>query len=746
MKLSIGGEPTFVSASDRESRQWNFDALGKDKYELAEKLLERLYGIYCKGGIILRSQGKWYPGEPLPRWSIDAFWRRDGKALWNDLTLLGFSDDKKPTYHSVGDAETFIATLAEKLSLPKECIHPAYEDPAHHIHAESKLPADFQKEIEGNSFEEIERRRLLKILDKGLGDPVGYAMPLAYNATHKVWESAVTEFRRGFLSLIPGDSPLGLRLPLGSISDTFEPEYLRDPFEKKDPLEKVSTKGRKRKKPVRTFLCVEPRAGYLCVFLPPLVNLEEFITLVSEIETSAKSAGVILHLEGYQPPKDERLNFFRITPDPGVIEVNMFPSASIAELTAKTQVVYEEAERVGLTTDRYMLDGRPSATGGGNHITVGALHPEDSPFLRRPDLLASLISYWQNHPSLSYLFSGLFIGPTSQAPRIDEARDGNLYEAEIALKELRRHAEAPPWQIDRILRNVLVDMTGNTHRAEISIDKLYAPGSYTGRLGLVELRGFEMPPHARMSVTQQYLVAALILMFWREPFRAPLTPWGGALKDKWLLPHYLHKDFLSVLGDLKKAGYPFADYHFTPFYEFRFPLYGRYTCEKIELELRMALEPWNVLGEETLSGNVSRAVDSSVERVQLIARNLDLNRYKIACNGYDLPLKYSAEDDLYVCGVVFKAWSPPFTLHPTIPVHAPLQFAIYDSVAKKYIGGCSYHVAHPGGRSYDTYPVNSYEAESRRLSRFTEQAKYPTHPPEKLGHPIHMHTLDLRLS
>lgn len=733
MKLSIGGEPTFVSATDRESRQWNFDALGKDKYDLAEKLLERLYGIYCKGGIILRSQGKWYPGEPLPRWSLDAFWRRDGKALWNDLTLLGFSDAKKPAYHSVIDAKEFISRLAEKLSLPPECIHTAYEDPAHYVHAESKLPEEFMRAIEGNSFSEIERRRLLKILDQGLGEAAGYAMPLTFNKTTKTWESALIAFRRGFLSLLQGDSPLGLRLPLASISDAFEPDFHADPFERKDGVEKIKAKGRVRKTPVRTFLCVEARAGYLCVFLPPLTGIDEFVSLVAEIENTARETGMILHLEGYPPPKDEKLNFFRITPDPGVIEVNMFPSATIAELTRKTQTVYDEAAAVGLTTDRYMLDGRPSATGGGNHITLGALHPEDSPFLRRPDLLASVIAYWQNHPALSYLFSGLFIGPTSQAPRIDEARDGNLYEAEIALKELRRIGKDPlPWQIDRILRNVLVDMTGNTHRAEISIDKLYAPGSFTGRLGLVELRGFEMPPHARMSIAQQYLVAALMLMFWREPYRQRLIPWGGALKDRWLLPYFLQKDFRSILDDLKKAGFPFAEYHFAPFYEFRFPLYGRYKSGNIEIELRMALEPWNVLGEETLSGNVSRAVDSSVERVQILVKNFDAARYTLACNGYEVPLWYAAADDAYVAGVVFKAWSPPFTLHPTIPVHAPLQFAIYDKIHKKYVGGCSYHVAHPGGRSYETFPVNANEAESRRLSRFHEQAEYPKNPPEAL--------------
>ncbi len=743
LRLSIGGEPTFVSASDRESRQWNYDALGDDKYRLSEALLEKLYGIYCAGGIILRSQGKWYPGEPLPRWSLDCFWLRDGSALWNDLKLLGIGEGAPVRPLQLADAEAFITGLAAALSLPPECIGRAYEDPAYYLHAESKLPPEFDRIIEGSSFEEIERRRLLRVLDQGLTKPVGFTLPLRYNATRQLWQSANIEFRRGFLSLIPGDSPMGLRLPLASISTINEIDPIEDPLDRKK--HKVAKVGEKREEAVRTFLCVEIRDKKLWVFLPPLNTVDEFIILVSLIEQVAAKQQLCVHLEGYEPPKDGRLGFFRITPDPGVIEVNLFPSTSMKEAAAKTQVIYDEAEKLGLTTDRYMLDGRPSATGGGNHITVGALNPADSPFLRRADLLASVVAYWQNHPSLSYLFSGMFIGPTSQAPRIDEARDANLFEAEIALQELRRHEKSPPWQIDRTMRNVLVDITGNTHRTEISIDKLYAPGSATGRLGLVELRGFEMPPHYRMSVTQQFLVAALLLMFWHEPYRHELIRWGGSLRDKWLLPVYIEDDMRRVLQELRSAGFSLNDYFFEPFYEFRFPLYGRYAYEDMQFELRMALEPWHVLGEEMVNGGVSRSVDSAVERVQLLVQGLDTARFEVTCNGFSVPLVHVAHRHCHVAGIVFKAWAPPFTLHPTIPVHAPLNFALYDRSVKKYVAGFSYHVAHPGGRSYDTYPVNSYEAESRRLSRFREQAEYPRSPPKPLIHAEYPHTLDLRL-
>lgn len=742
VRLSIGGEPTFVSASDRESRQWNFDALGPDKYRHAEMLLERFYHIYAKGGIVLHSQGKWYPGEPLPRWSLDCFWLRSGEALWSTPELLLHGTEKSNS--TLGDAERFIADVAGELGLPPDCVHTAFEDPVYYLYAEAKLPPEIEKIIKGHSYPEIERRRLLRVLDTGLEKPAGFALPLVYNPTQQLWESAELEFRRGFMALVPGDSPLGLRLPLDSITDAWQQDYHHDPIaSEKGEVKRKRTEGRLRREPIRTFLCTEIRNGALHVFLPPVNTLEEFCSLLSVIETVAKRRQLSLYLEGYEPPKDNRLNFFRITPDPGVIEVNMFPSASLTEAIEKTKIIYDEAERTGLTTDRYMLDGRACATGGGNHITLGALHPADSPFLRSPHLLASLVAYWQNHPSLSYVFSGLFIGPTSQAPRIDEARDEQILEAEIALNTIRRAKALLPWQIDRILRNILVDITGNTHRAEISIDKLYAPGSYSGRLGLVELRGFEMPPHYQMSVAQQLLVSALVSWFWREPYRHPLVRWGNRLRDEWMLPFYLERDLLRVLHDLAGAGYEFAFYHMEPFFEFRFPVYGTYRSSGLELELRMALEPWNVLGEEMISGSVSRAVDSATERLQVLVRG-NLEHYSVTCNGYALPLRYDENKDCYVCGVVFKAWAPPFTLHPLMPVHSPLHFCIYDRRAREYTGGCSYYTAHPGGRAYDKFPVNAYEAESRRLSRFLPQAQYPDLPPITVAESDLPHTLDLR--
>jgi uncharacterized protein (DUF2126 family) len=533
---------------------------------------------------------------------------------------------------------------------------------------------------------------------------------------------------------------MGYRLPLASLPPTLpedeEHVIATDPFERRDalghkkPARAMAGAKRAPAKPprtprevVRTALCVEPRAGRLHVFLPPLALLEDFVALVAAIEDSAQALERPVRIEGYTPPDDPRLAKFGITPDPGVIEVNIHPSSAWSELKHNVQILYDEARQARLVTEKFMLDGRHTGTGGGNHVTLGGASARDSPLLRRPDLLRSLIGYWQNHPALSYLFSGLFIGPTSQSPRVDEARDDALYELEIAFEELdsqskRGEENEKPWLVDRILRNFLVDLTGNTHRAEFSIDKLYAPGSATGRLGLLEFRAFEMPPHPRMSLVQMLLLRALVARFWKEPYREGLVHWGTRLHDEFMLPHFVAQDLRHVIEDLNRAGYAFRYEWFAPFLEFRFPRYGTVSYDGMELELRQAIEPWHVLGEELALGGMSRYVDSSVERLQVRATRLNSERYVVACNGRAVPLTPTGREGDYVAGVRYKAWAPPSALHPTIAIHTPLVFDLVDAWNGRSLGGCTYHVVHPGGRSYDTFPVNALEAEARRVARF----------------------------
>ncbi len=587
------------------------------------------------------------------------------------------------------------------------------------------------------------------------------------------WQTGLWMLRGQHLYLMPGDSPVGLRLPLPSLpwvaASDVPQEFPVDPMVKRRPLpvppRLASPPPRLQNKPsprdrmpklgesapwtVRTALCVEPRDGRLYLFMPPLPLAEDYVDLLTAIEDTAARLHMPIVIEGYPPPYDPRLQQIKVTPDPGVIEVNFHPAHNWKELVSNTVNLYEDAHQSRLGTEKFMLDGRHTGTGGGNHFVLGAADPADSPFLRRPDLLRSMLGYWQRHPSLSYMFSGLFIGPTSQAPRVDETRADNLYELEIAFGLIPNpgQGDCPPWLVDRVFRHMLVDGTGNTHRAEFCIDKLYSPDASTGRLGLLELRGFEMPPHARMSLTQQLLVRALIAWFWKEPYMAPPIHWGTQLHDQFMLPHFTARDFREILADLDRAGYAFDADWFAPHFEFRYPVFGHAHHSGIDIEIRQATEPWYVLGEEGSPGGTARYVDSSVERVQVKVQGLTSgSRYAITCNGRRTPLHFTGTQGEWVAGVRYRAWQPPSCLHPTIPVHVPLVFDVLDTWTGRSVGGCTYHTVHPGGRSHDDFPVNANAAESRRVARFFPfgHTPGPMPLPATEDNPEFPLTLDLR--
>jgi uncharacterized protein (DUF2126 family) len=759
VRLTMGGEPTFVAASDPDGAEWNTQALGPTKRVYAGKLLRKLADRFADGYLLHYGQGKWYPGEQLPRWALGCYWRKDGEPVWRDRALFA-ADDGADSSLNDKSAAGFIRQLAERLQVdPNFCV-PGYEDAWYYLWRERRLPTNVDP-LKSELKDPLERARLARIFEEGLDKIVGYALPLTRGQAGEArfWRSGPWFLRPESMFLIPGDSPMGLRLPLDSLPwvepGAYPYSVPTDPMEERGPLprhgdfrartagtddsrivradRRVIGQERREQAPVRpepgksdpnvvrAALCVEVRNGLMHIFMPPLETAEDFLELAAAIEDVAADRGQPVMIEGYHPSFDPRINKFSVTPDPGVIEVNIHPAASWDELTDFTSGVYEDARAVGLVAEKFMLDGRHVGTGGGNHIVLGGATPADSPLLRRPDLLKSLIGYWHNHPSLSYLFSGLFIGPTSQHPRLDEARDDSTYELEVAFKALAKSIDATgatPWLVDRIFRDILVDVTGNTHRSEFCIDKLFSPDSSSGRLGLLELRAFEMPPDVRMSLAQQLLLRSLIAWFWREPYEHRPARYGTRLHDEFMLPFFCANDFSDVLHDLRRAGYPFPADAFTAHHEFRFPKIGDVAYRGIEMELRQALEPWHVLGEDPAGGGTVRNVDSSVERLQVKLGGATGERHVLLCNGRAVPLRATGRQGEYVAGVRYRAWQPPRALHPTLPVNVPLTFDLYDRWNQRSVGGFVYHVAHPGGRNFERFPINANEAETRRRARF----------------------------
>ncbi len=816
VRLTMGGEPTFVSIDDMDGPEWNTAAVGPKKRLLSGELIKRLRQQFGPGGLLHYGQGKWYPGESLPRWALGCYWRKDGVPIWTDDSLI--ADESKNYGYTEQEARKFGLAVSAALGVNPRWLKEAYEDVYYYLWREKRLPVNVDP-LKSNLKDKEERARLARVFEQGLDRVVGYILPLerVYYGTDLRWKSGPWFVRDDTLHLIPGDSAMGLRLPLDSLPWVSATDYpwiyptdpssdwpdlppkpesrqrflnevagwlqdmpgapetpssyaaarysgqgkperrkldpLQDPID--DPRLASSTRYPLPQESaawiIRTAICFEPREGRLHVFMPPVETTEDYLDLISAVEDVATAMKMPIIIEGTPPPFDPRLNVIKVTPDPGVIEVNMHPVKKWSELVHNTKVLYEEARQTRLGTEKFMLDGRHTGTGGGNHIVFGGERPKDSPLLRRPDLLKSLVGYWHNHPSLSYLFSGLFIGPTSQHPRVDEARNDALFELELAFKELDRYTknngQTPPWLVDRIFRNLLVDATGNTHRSEFCIDKLFDPSSSSGRLGLVELRSFEMPPHPEMSLAQHLLLRGAISRFWKQPYEQGLVRWGTELHDRFLLPHFVWDDLCDVIADMRDFGYDLKPEWFAPHFEFKFPSIGAITQRGVHVELRTALEPWHVLGEEGAAGGTVRYVDSSLERVQVKTAGLVGGRYVITCNGRQIPLHPTGTNGEFVAGVRYRAWQPGECLQPTIGIHSPLTFDIVDTWNQRSLGGCTYHVVHPGGRSYETFPVNSYEAESRRLARFFTnghlQGRFtPMQIPQVPEFPF---TLDLRL-
>ncbi len=680
--LFMGGEPTFISRNWRDREEWQTEALGSEKEIIALRLQKRLADRFSSGGILHYGPGKLYQGEDSPRFAYGCVWRSDGVPVWKDPRL--FCSPHK-SFRKIGTAEmeVYTVTLAVALGVPVGCILPAREKGKRKTSA-LILPL---------------RRRLKR---GGL-----------------VWESCRWPSGGKGTVLLPGTSPAGLRLPLNDLS--FDEEA------------------------ISVALLTEIREGILYVFCPPLGSARDYLELVSSLEESAASTGIPVRIEGYIPSHDPLLNVFHITPDPGVLEVNVQPAGSWEELGKIIGSVFGEGEKENLTALRSFKNGRLGGTGGGCHVTLGGSSPGESPFSRNPGLLSSLLSYWQAHPGLSYLFPGLFVGSSSQAPRADEAHPEAILDMELALRHIPSAGKEGLKELSRLYRALLTDPTGNSHRSEFCIDKLVSDTDPWRSWGVLEFRGFEMPPSKEMAMILFLLIRSLVALLWDTPFREKPVEWGRRLQDRFYLPYFIEKDLKYVVSDLRKGGIPFEFSWLCPLLSFRYPVYGKVGEEwGYELELRQAIESWPVLGDAALSGRPSRPIDYSCDRLQVKVMSREKN-LAVLCNGFRLPLEKIGKNR-YVGGVRYKAHQIDRGIHPYLPVAAPLRIDLVDTLELRSRGGCIYHVERPDGGVYIDFPADLREAARRREERFfvfPPLRKVPTiSEPSRYDRSL---TLDLRL-
>jgi uncharacterized protein (DUF2126 family)/transglutaminase-like putative cysteine protease len=712
---TLGTSLSLVSAYESEAPEWNTVALGPSKRLAAETLLQRLWRRLAPGGVPQLGQGEWYAGDTLPRWRLGCFFRADGRPLWRNPERLGWGragDDI-----GLDDARRFTEALARALGVPAANVIAAHEDALYEL---SRMRTPFEYVPTEEELSDPERRRgLAERLSRCRGEPVGYVLPIRWDHRVGRWSSGVWHFRRDGLYLMPGDSPLGYRLPLDSLvrdeEVSIEAQAERSQFEQRPLLPEIygevsarlssvgaprpefaaADEGSDGERPPRTALCVEVRRGRLHVFLPPVSHLEHYVELVVGIEAAAEVIDIPVLLEGYEPPEDYRLRRFVLEADAGVLRLTLPETGRWQEQLDLLEAAYQEAARAGLCAERVMPDGRRLPSGGGSRLTLGGTRPADSPFLTRPEILRDLIAYWQRHPSLSYFFAGRAIGPSGVAPRPDEGRDEGLYELSIALQRLPQGHNSAPWVTDRVLRHLLADPSGDLKRAEIRVDQLYAPERASLRLGRILISAFETAPEERIAALQSLLVLGLLGRCARREDSGGLMRWGPALHDRFMLPGVLWQDLRSVIEDLNTVGYPFQPEWFEPLLALRFPVLGKVQLGEITLELRAAHEPWPLLAEEATGGGVARFIDVANERVQVRLSGLPLERYVLACNGRRVPLQGGAVHGEYLAGVRYKVCNPPATLHPTIPPVEALVFDLIDTWSGLAVGGCSYFPPQP---------------------------------------------------
>ena len=675
--LTMGGEPTFIPA-EPDTPEWTTAAMGETKLGYARRMTAELIREVYPGALAMQVYGKWYPGEPLPRWNCMLLHRRSGEPLWPETNRLLLDDvDGR---NKAKSAEALIATVAGQLKLGKFVL-PAYD-------------ADTTK-------------------------PVGWVLPLDY--VEGKWVSAKWPFTaKKPITLFMGDSPVGLRLPLGDL--------------KEDSM--------------RTALTVEVRHGALEIFVPPL-DWEGFQALIEFFkETIGASRFQEIVFCGYAPKAagDELLKF-GLAADPGVLEVNLPPADTWSEYDDHLTHSAKAAAAVGLKLTKLQLNGAIHGTGGGAHLAFGGPSEEANPFLLEPKRIVSLLRYWQHHPALSYLFTGQYVGPGSQAPRVDEGPSHGLYELEVACDGIEGMVERTGGELlDQFYRNLLTDSSGNTHRTEICFDKFCNPSAPNGNWGIIELRAFETFPQIEtMSVIGLFIRTILARLF-KAPFTEPLKRYGPLLHDRYFLPAFLWEDVQAICDDLKAHGFDFQAEWLEPVLRFRCPMLGRLEVEGGHMDVQQAFESFPLMAEESQGANTVRVVDNSSDRLQLtLSDPALLEAAVLVVNGVEVP--FELVDGRMICGLRYKCASAYPALHPHVPIQSPLEFEWVYQATGRTLRAARYHFWNPFAPIYNGRPKTAEVAQQRRSERWQSADELVGREPQRFTpkrSPEYRHTLDLR--
>ncbi|MDQ8193999.1 transglutaminase family protein [Coraliomargarita sp. SDUM461004] len=675
--LTMGGEPTFIPAHP-DAPEWNNSAMGEQKLGYARRMTAELIRENYPGALTMQVFGKWYPGEPLPRWNCMLLHRKSGEPLWAETERI-LLDDVEGQNDPLA-AEGLMQTTADQLGL-SDFVLPAYETEK--------------------------------------STPTGWVLPLDY--VEGAWSSAEWPFSDSNpLQLFMGDSPVGLRLPLGDLAEGT----------------------------MRTALTIEVRHGALEIFVPPL-DWEGFQALIAffNVTIGASEFSDIVFC-GYAPKAagDELLKF-GLAADPGVLEVNLPPAATWAEYDRFLGQSARAASAVGLQLTKQQLNGAIYGTGGGAHLAFGGPSLEHNPFLLQPNRIVSILRYWQRHPALSYLFTGQYVGPGSQAPRVDEGPMHSLYELEVACEGVQGLAGAPEGELlDQFYRNLLTDSSGNTHRTEICFDKFCNPSAPNGKWGIIELRAFETFPQIETMSVIGLFVRTIIARLCQAPFTEPLHRFGPLLHDRYFLPAFLWEDVQAICDDLAAHGLAFEAEWLEPVLAFRCPSVGQLKVPGGHVDVRQAFESFPLMAEESQGANTVRVVDNSSDRLQVTLSEPGLAEEAVLLvNGVEVP--FELVDGKMICGVRYKCASAYPALHPHVPIQSPLEFEWVSKGSGETMQAARYHYWNPFAPIYEGRPQDAEEAAQRRAERWQSADDLLGRMPEqfkpKLA-PEFKHTLDLR--